>query len=222
MGDIDWARERISRGSVTPSLQALQSGFGRLSGAQAQVAYAISALAVRRMLDESGGFAVANLLRDLGDGADFNTAFLRRMNSSFERFQATVAATLMRPDSVETGSKFVSMRVKVSWPVTWGRLLEGVNDNVLEDCAPISAETATYPCKRQLSSSWRADWVANSLFWPRRIACSEERYAGTNVRNMSATMTQPMITSTRVNPRCCPPGKRAIFREHSAGCHSAV
>src|SRR5437764_8952221 len=89
MGDIDWARERISRGSVTPSLQALQSGFGRLSGAQAQVAYAISALAVRRMLDESGGFAVANLLRDLGDGADFNTAFLRRMNSSFERFQAT-------------------------------------------------------------------------------------------------------------------------------------
>ncbi len=53
-------------------LRALQSGFGRFTGAQAQLAYATSALAARRLLDEAGGFAVANLLRDLGDGVDFD------------------------------------------------------------------------------------------------------------------------------------------------------
>src|SRR5205085_11946087 len=88
-GDLGWAEKRMQHVDGNVSLRALQNGFGRFTGEQAQVAYAISALAVRRMLDESGGFAVANLLRDLGDGADFNTAFLRRMNSSFERFQAT-------------------------------------------------------------------------------------------------------------------------------------
>jgi hypothetical protein len=69
-------------------LQALQSGFSRLDGAQAQLAYATSALAARRMLDEAGGAAIANLLRDLGEGVDFETAFLHRMQRSFSDFQS--------------------------------------------------------------------------------------------------------------------------------------
>ena len=56
---------------------------------QAQLAYATSALAARRLLEEAGGFAVANLLRDLGDGVDFDTAFLHRIQRSFADFQAT-------------------------------------------------------------------------------------------------------------------------------------
>ena len=52
-------------------LRALQSGFGRFTGGQAQLAYATSALAARRLLDEAGGFAIANLLRDLGEGDRF-------------------------------------------------------------------------------------------------------------------------------------------------------
>ncbi len=70
------------------SLGALVSGFGRLTGDQAQIAYAASALAVRRLLEEAGGFAVANLLRDLGEGIDFETAFLHRIQRSFADFQA--------------------------------------------------------------------------------------------------------------------------------------
>jgi hypothetical protein len=54
-----------------------------------RLAYATSALTVRRMLDEAGGFAVANLLRDLGEGVAFNAAFLHRMQRSFEDFQAS-------------------------------------------------------------------------------------------------------------------------------------
>jgi tetratricopeptide (TPR) repeat protein len=86
--DLKWAEERV-RGAAAPlPLQALQSGFSRLDGAQAQLAYATSALAVRRMLDEAGGAAVANLLRDLGEGVDFETAFLHRIQRSFADFQS--------------------------------------------------------------------------------------------------------------------------------------
>jgi hypothetical protein len=69
-------------------LRALQSGFGRFTGEQAQAAYATSALAARRLLDEAGGFAVANLLRDLGDGVAFDEAFLHRIQRSFADFAA--------------------------------------------------------------------------------------------------------------------------------------
>jgi tetratricopeptide (TPR) repeat protein len=74
------------------SLQVLARPFGNLSGRQAAVAYGKSALAVRRLLDEAGGFAIANLLRDLGDGAPFEESFQRRVSRSFKDFEAAVAA----------------------------------------------------------------------------------------------------------------------------------
>ena len=43
---LDWARDRVAHASAPVSLNALRSSFGRLTGAQAQVAYATSALAV--------------------------------------------------------------------------------------------------------------------------------------------------------------------------------
>jgi len=79
----------LSDGAPVP-LTALTTGFGRLSGSDAQRAYATSALAAQRLLDEAGGFAVANLLRDLGRGEDFNTAFLHRIQRSFADFQAAM------------------------------------------------------------------------------------------------------------------------------------
>jgi tetratricopeptide (TPR) repeat protein len=85
--DLDWARKDVRAAGGAAPFGALRSGFGRFSGEQAQLAYATSALAVRRMLDEAGGVAVANLLRDLGDGADFDNAFLHRMQKSFADFQ---------------------------------------------------------------------------------------------------------------------------------------
>ena len=85
-GSLEWAETRAASAPAVP-LRALQVGFDRLTGGQAQLAYATSALAARRLLDEAGGFAVANLLRDLGDGANFETAFLHRVQRPFADFQ---------------------------------------------------------------------------------------------------------------------------------------
>jgi hypothetical protein len=86
-GDLDWARQQIGKAGHATPLDALRTGFGRFTGEQAELAYATSAVTVRRMLDEAGGFALANLLRDLGAGIDFDAAFLHRMQQSFEDFQ---------------------------------------------------------------------------------------------------------------------------------------
>ncbi|HMF97571.1 MAG TPA: tetratricopeptide repeat protein [Vicinamibacterales bacterium] len=86
-GDLSWAETRMRHVEGTVPLRALQNGFGRFTGEQAQVAYAASALAARRLLDEAGGAAIANLLRDLGEGVDFESAFLHRIQRSFAEFQ---------------------------------------------------------------------------------------------------------------------------------------
>jgi tetratricopeptide (TPR) repeat protein len=86
------AERAVSRQGTTMPLRALSAGFGRLSAADAQTAYGVSAAAVRRLVEEAGGVAVANLLRDLGSGADFEAAFLRRMQRSFDQFQRQSAA----------------------------------------------------------------------------------------------------------------------------------
>ena len=73
---------------VTVPLRGLQTSFGRLTGAEAERAYAASASAVQRLLNEAGGTAITNLLRDIGDGVAFETAFAHRMQRSFKDFEA--------------------------------------------------------------------------------------------------------------------------------------
>jgi tetratricopeptide (TPR) repeat protein len=85
-GNLEWAEKQVGAQPKPVPLRALQSGFGRLSGDQAQLAYATSALAARRLIEEAGGFAIANLLRDLGDGEDFEAAFLHRIQRPFAEF----------------------------------------------------------------------------------------------------------------------------------------
>lgn len=87
--DLGWARRTIAQAEPV-SLSVLSRSFGRLTGGQATLAYATSALAVQRMLDDAGGVAVANLIHDLGDGADFETAFARRIQRSFDEFQSSL------------------------------------------------------------------------------------------------------------------------------------
>ena len=87
-GDLGWAERQVGSQAKPVPLRALQSGFGRLTGDQAQLAYATSALAARRLIEEAGGFAIANLLRDLGEGVDFETAFLHRIQRPFSEFHA--------------------------------------------------------------------------------------------------------------------------------------
>lgn len=86
---LDWAQQTVSALTPVP-LDVLSRSFGRFTGGQAKLAYATSALAVRRMLDDAGGLAVANLIHDLGDGVDFDAAFAHRIQRSFADFQAAL------------------------------------------------------------------------------------------------------------------------------------
>jgi hypothetical protein len=72
------------------SLTSLSAPFGALNSADAKVAYAVSEIAARRLLDEAGGPAVANLLRDLGAGIAFDEAFLQHIQKSLADFQASL------------------------------------------------------------------------------------------------------------------------------------
>ncbi len=92
-GDTGWAEQQVERTRTTMPLSALGGSFGRFTGDRATLAYAISALAVRRLVQANGGFAVANLLRDLAEGVDFNTAFEHRMLQSFADFQSSFRRT---------------------------------------------------------------------------------------------------------------------------------
>jgi tetratricopeptide (TPR) repeat protein len=85
---LDWADAVIAKAGGVPPLTRLAQPFGKMSGAEAQLAYATSAVAARRLLDEAGGAAVANLLRDLGEGVAFEAAFEHRIQRSFADFQA--------------------------------------------------------------------------------------------------------------------------------------
>jgi len=86
---LSWAEARLSEGGRAVTLKGLGAAtrsFGQLDGADAQIAYAASAIAVGRLLEEAGGVAIANLLRDLGEGAELEAAFERRMPRSFGAF----------------------------------------------------------------------------------------------------------------------------------------
>jgi tetratricopeptide (TPR) repeat protein len=88
---LAWAEERLRRADDRIPLAALERSFGRFAGAEAEVAYATSAVAVRLVIDESGGVAVANLLRDLGEGVAFDAAFTHRIQRSFAEFANSLA-----------------------------------------------------------------------------------------------------------------------------------
>ena len=88
--DLGWATHIVGKAGFVPPLRRLAAPFAKLSGVDAQLAYAASALAARRLLDEAGGTAVANLLRDLGDGVDFEQAFQRRIQKSLAEFEASL------------------------------------------------------------------------------------------------------------------------------------
>jgi tetratricopeptide (TPR) repeat protein len=88
---LAWAESVVRRAGHAMPLEALVKSFGRLGGTDAELAYASSAIAVRRLVDEAGGVAVANLLRDLGEGAEFEAAFAHRIQRPFAEFVESLA-----------------------------------------------------------------------------------------------------------------------------------
>ena len=70
----DWAYRTLS-GQVLFSLQELEGSFTRLNPERVHVAYAQSYLAIRRLVDRSGGRSMRELLTSLGKGDSLDEAF---------------------------------------------------------------------------------------------------------------------------------------------------
>ena len=87
MEDVTRVLERVA---TRPPLQKLHGSFANLTAAEARVAYAFSAHAVRRMMDIRGPYAIIALLQDLARGAEFSGAFHLRMSMRYEDFQTMV------------------------------------------------------------------------------------------------------------------------------------
>jgi tetratricopeptide (TPR) repeat protein len=80
-----------ARGRVQPALSSLHGTFVGFSRQDAEVAYASSARAVRRLIEQCGTAAVVALLQDLSRGAPFASAFHHRLAMRYEDFAARVA-----------------------------------------------------------------------------------------------------------------------------------
>ena len=89
--DLSWANDRVRAAGAVISLDSLQTSFARLSGDDARLAYATSAIVVHRLIEDVGGPAIASLLRDLGKGTEFNVAFERHTHRSWRDLQSGVA-----------------------------------------------------------------------------------------------------------------------------------
>jgi tetratricopeptide (TPR) repeat protein len=88
MEDVGWADGIVRQLPEPVPLEALTGSFRDLSGDQAAAAYAVSALAVHRLIENAGGVAIANLLRDLDDGVSFEASFAHRMQRTLKEFEA--------------------------------------------------------------------------------------------------------------------------------------
>ena len=84
------AEVTLARADARPAVSELHGSFVGLSRRDAEIAYASSALAVRRMIEERGVPALVALLQDLARGASFASAFHQRMAMRYDDFAALV------------------------------------------------------------------------------------------------------------------------------------
>ena len=86
-GDV----EALARPGDRRAFSRLPGSFVGLSRHDAELAYASSAHAVRRLIERRGIEALVALLEDLGQGATFARAFQQRLAMRYEDFSASVA-----------------------------------------------------------------------------------------------------------------------------------
>ncbi|HEY3160644.1 MAG TPA: tetratricopeptide repeat protein [Vicinamibacterales bacterium] len=86
----EWATTMLSKTDTRIPLDELGGSFDNLSPNQARVAYAESADAARRLLDEIGGAGVVALLQDIARGVPIAKAFQRRMLTPYSAFAASL------------------------------------------------------------------------------------------------------------------------------------
>jgi hypothetical protein len=87
-GGAERADRRLTGTPRRLSFERLARQFGTLSSAEADLAYAQSAVITRRLFDE-GGWRVEALLRDLADGVPFPDAYERRLMLPYGDFPGT-------------------------------------------------------------------------------------------------------------------------------------
>ena len=90
-GGLAAAQRIVASAKGRPVLSELHEEFGGLQDIPARLAYAESAVAAQLMLDARGPSAVLTLLRDLGAGTAFSTAFHQRIGMRYEEFADAVA-----------------------------------------------------------------------------------------------------------------------------------
>ena len=82
----DRAERELARTKTRLSPDALATSFAKLSGRDARVAYAQSAIAAHQLIELAGAATVVGLLQDLAQGEPFAAAFERRMLMPFDTF----------------------------------------------------------------------------------------------------------------------------------------
>jgi peptidase MA superfamily protein/tetratricopeptide repeat protein len=89
-GGAEDAEATLTRTTVRPPLRQLHRRFVGLAASEAEVAYACSTRAVRRLIELGGTPALVLLLQDLARGAQFESAFQKRFAIRYEDFAAMV------------------------------------------------------------------------------------------------------------------------------------
>ena len=89
-GGAERADQRLADTPKRLSFDRLARQFGTLSTAEAEIAYAQSAVITRRLFAEGGGWTVQALLRDLADGVPFPEAYERRLLLPYDDFPGTL------------------------------------------------------------------------------------------------------------------------------------
>jgi tetratricopeptide (TPR) repeat protein len=85
-GGLEWARRALVESQARLPADRLSRSFGNLTGDQARLAYAQSAIAANGLIELAGSAAVVGLLQDLAQGDAFAVAFERRALVRFETF----------------------------------------------------------------------------------------------------------------------------------------
>jgi hypothetical protein len=86
---VDSARAQLSASPRRLPFDRLARNFQALSGDDARLAYAQSAVLAQQLLDEGGGPAVVAILQDLAAGVPFARAYEQRLFLPFDTFTAT-------------------------------------------------------------------------------------------------------------------------------------
>jgi tetratricopeptide (TPR) repeat protein len=86
-GDLSAQVEHARNAERPHPLTALERSFANMDGNRAALAYAQSAAAVKRLMDDAGAPAIVSILTDLGRGLPFADAFQRHANVPYADFQ---------------------------------------------------------------------------------------------------------------------------------------